>query len=230
MLVLARRRAADAGREDEARALFERLLAICERPRAALGGVRPGGEAAARQLPAGVHARRPRQLGVQPLAPPRPDAPAAPAASTVRKPVRGQRWPKWCARGSARVTSASLAALRASGPSDVELGDEQVDVAAVALELAAREQQRLAADDRAVLLVDLRRHDQVRLAVLVLEQHEDDAVRGRRPLARDRHARELDPRAVRRLAAARRSSRRRRGRCGRRSCSGWTPTESDVCL
>ena len=39
-----------------------------ERPRPALGGVRPGREAAARQLPAGVHARRPRQLGVQPLA------------------------------------------------------------------------------------------------------------------------------------------------------------------
>ena len=114
----------------------------------------------------------------------------------------GQRWPKWCARGRADVTSASAAAWRASGPSDVELRDEQVHVAVVALELAAREQQRLAADDRAVLLVDLRRDDQVRLAVLVLEQHEDDAVRGRRPLARDRHARDLQLRAVRRVEAS----------------------------
>ena len=49
-----------------------------------------------------------------------------------------------------------------------------------ALEAAAGEEQRLAADDRAVPLVDLRRDDQVHLAVLVLEQHEDDPVRGRR--------------------------------------------------
>ena len=64
--------------------------------------------------------------------------------------------------GAPRVTSASLAALRASGPSETSSDDEQVDVAAVPLELAAREDQRLAAHDRPVLLVDLRRHDQVR--------------------------------------------------------------------
>ena len=46
-------------------------------------------------------------------------------------------------------------------------------------------------------LVDRRRDDQVDLAVLVLEQHEDDAVRGRRALPRDGHARDRDLRAVR---------------------------------
>ena len=43
-----------------------------ERSRLARRGVRPGGEAAARQLPAGVHARRARQLRVQPVAPRQP--------------------------------------------------------------------------------------------------------------------------------------------------------------
>ena len=63
------------GRHDEAHALFERLARASQRRRPALGGVRPDGEAPARQLPAGVHPRRARQLRVQPLAPrPVPDA------------------------------------------------------------------------------------------------------------------------------------------------------------
>ena len=43
---------------DEARALFERLLALRNDLGLLVRGVRPGGEAPARQLPAGVHARR----------------------------------------------------------------------------------------------------------------------------------------------------------------------------
>ena len=74
----------------------------------------------------------------------------------------------------------------------LELVDEDVLVAADPLEAAAREQQRLAAHDGAVRLVDGRRDDQVHLAMLVLEQHEDDAVRGRRPLARDGQAGDLE--------------------------------------
>ena len=48
-------------------------------------------------------------------------------------------------------------------------------------------------------LVDVLRDDEVHLAVLVLEQHEHDPLRGRRPLPRDREAGEGDRRAVRRL-------------------------------
>ena len=57
--------------------------------------------------------------------------------------------------------------------------------------------ERLAADDRAVGLVDRRPDDQVHLAVLVLEQHEDDPVGGRRALPGDRHAGDGDLRSVR---------------------------------
>ena len=60
------------GRRDEARELFERLLGVQNDLGLLAGGVRPVREAAARQLPAGVHARRPRQLGVQPLEPRQP--------------------------------------------------------------------------------------------------------------------------------------------------------------
>src|SRR5207248_1830207 len=56
-----------------------------------------------------------------------------------------------------------------------ELGDEKVAVPVGVLVAPAREQQRLAADDRAEAVVHRRRHDQVQLRVLVLEQHEDDA-------------------------------------------------------
>ena len=138
-----------ADRGDEARALFEQLLGDPQRPRSALRGVRPGREAPARELPAGVHPRRSRQLGVQPLPSRRADAPAhgsaveerlslnlirrsrtrftsfAPRPATRESgslresgSTQVQRWPKWCARGRERVTSASLAAWRASGPSD----------------------------------------------------------------------------------------------------------------
>jgi hypothetical protein len=50
-----------------------------------------------------------------------------------------------------------------------------------------------------VPLVDVRRHDQVHLSVLVLEQHEDDSLRRRRALARDRHPRDGNCAAVRGL-------------------------------
>src|SRR5712692_723550 len=75
--------------------------------------------------------------------------------------------------------------------------DEHVLVAVYPLEAAARKDKWLAADDRAMSLVDRRPDDQVHLAVLVLEQHEDDAVGGRGPLPRDRQARDRDLRAVR---------------------------------
>jgi hypothetical protein len=48
--------------------------------------------------------------------------------------------------------------------------------------------QRLAADDCTVPVVHARRHDQVHGAELVLDSHEDDAVRRRRTLSRDGHA------------------------------------------
>ncbi len=49
-------------------------------------------------------------------------------------------------------------------------------------------------------VVDLRRDDQVHLPELVLEQHEDDSLGGRRALARDRHAGDRDARPVLLLA------------------------------
>src|SRR6188472_2154020 len=77
-----------------------------------------------------------------------------------------------------------------------ELVDDDVAVAVDALVAAAHEDERLAADDRSVALVDGRRDDEVDLAELVLHEHEDDAVRGRRALARDRHSRDGDEIAV----------------------------------
>ena len=59
------------GRVDDARALFERLLAAAQRPGAALRGVRPGGRPAGRQLPPGVLARLAGQHGL-PAERPRP--------------------------------------------------------------------------------------------------------------------------------------------------------------
>ena len=75
------------GRRDEARAALRAAARAPQRPRPDLGGVRPGREAAARQLPAGVHARRARQLGVQPVGAREPER-AAPA-SLLTGGVRG---------------------------------------------------------------------------------------------------------------------------------------------
>ena len=55
---------------------------------------------------------------------------------------------------------------------------------------------------QAAALDDRRRHDQVDRPPLVLEQHEDDPVGGRRPLAGDHHPRHLHPRAVPRPSQA----------------------------
>src|SRR5438093_1552168 len=60
-----------------------------------------------------------------------------------------------------------------------------VAVALVALESAAREEERLAANKRPEAFVHGRRHDEVDLAVFVFEEHEDDPVRRRRALAGD---------------------------------------------
>ena len=55
------------GRDDEAREVFERLRALSNDVGLFVGGVRPEGEAHARQLPAGVLAPRVRHLGRAPL-------------------------------------------------------------------------------------------------------------------------------------------------------------------
>ena len=76
-----------------------------ERPRAARRGVRPVGEAAARELPAGVHARRSRQLGVQPLAPRQPASPTRASRAADARPLhldRGRRPPAPAAARSPR--------------------------------------------------------------------------------------------------------------------------------
>ena len=66
----------------------------------------------------------------------------------------------------------------------------------------ADEQKRLAAHDRAVPLVHLRQDDEVHLRELVLEEHEDDAVRGRRPRHEPELPEELSPLQPERIAGA----------------------------
>ena len=68
VLVLARRCAPDGGTRRRGPRAVRAAARDPERSRPALRGVRPGREAPARELPAGVHARRSRQLGLQPLA------------------------------------------------------------------------------------------------------------------------------------------------------------------
>ena len=122
-----------------------------------------------------------------------------PARSTQAEPASaaGQRCPKWCARGRAAPTSSS-ATRRASAAEGLDRADEDVPVLPHPLVAAVREEQRLVADDRPMLLVHVLRDDQVHLAVLVLEQHEHDPVRRGRPLPRDREARVGHGRSVRR--------------------------------
>src|SRR3954469_19461289 len=83
----------------------------------------------------------------------------------------------------------AAAGERAEG---LELANDHVPVAAEALELALRQQQRLCTHERTEALVDDWGHDQVDLAELVLEEHEDDSVRRCRPLSRDRHPRDCN--------------------------------------
>src|ERR671937_154272 len=110
-------------------------------------------------------------------------------------------------------------------PERLELRDEDVPVALDALVATAGEEQRLAAHDRAEALVDRRRDDQVHLAELVLDEHEDDALRRRRPLARDREAGHADAAAVRELEElAARERARRQVRAGKLVERGTSPS------
>jgi len=81
-----------------------------------------------------------------------------------------------------------------------DLVDDDVPISVDVLVAAADEQKRLAAHDAAEAVVDLREDDEVDLRVFVLEKHEDDAVRGRRPLACDDHSGDLNAAAVRAVA------------------------------
>ena len=83
------------------------------------------------------------------------------------------------------------------------------------------EDQRLGADDVAAALVEGGRDDQVDRAVLVLEQHEDDAARGLGALAGDDEAGDRDLRAVADPLELARWS-RRPSRRGRRIASAWS--------
>src|SRR3954447_26790455 len=81
-----------------------------------------------------------------------------------------------------------------------ELVHEDVPVAVRVLVPTPDEQERLAAPDRAAPLLDLWQDDEVHLRELVCEEHEDDAVRGRRPLTRDDQPGQLYLRPVRLFA------------------------------
>src|SRR6188472_2221009 len=89
--------------------------------------------------------------------------------------------------------AGGLAGERGEGD---ELVHDQVSVPLEALETAASEEEWFAANERPVPLVHLRRDDEVHLPVLVLEEHEDDAVRGGRALAGDDESRDRDPASV----------------------------------
>src|SRR2546423_14629493 len=71
----------------------------------------------------------------------------------------------------------------------LELADDDVAVPAEALELAAREEQRLRTHQRTESLVHHRRDDQGHPAAPLPEGHEDDPLRRCPPLARTRRSR-----------------------------------------
>ena len=99
-------------------------------------------------------------------------------------------------RARKRVADVELcdaAGERAEGLDPVH---EHVHVPVAPFEAALREQQRLGANERAVALIHRRRDDQVHLPVLVLQQHEDDTLRRRRALPRNRHPRHAHATAV----------------------------------
>jgi hypothetical protein len=81
-----------------------------------------------------------------------------------------------------------------------ELVDDDVPVAVGVLVAAPDEQQRLAAHDAAETVVDLWEDDEVDLRVLVLEEHEDDAVCGCGSLPRYDHPGHLHAAAARTVA------------------------------
>src|SRR4051812_1234574 len=135
--------------------------------------------------------------------------PHAPRRAATRRPRTSFMPVRLIARTDGSLTVAEVMGLRKRrahlrlagglpgerGKRD-ELVHDHVAIALEALEAAAREKERLAANERPEPLVGLGRDDQVHLAVFVLEQHEDDAVRRRRPLARDDHAGHRDPAPV----------------------------------
>ena len=96
-------------------------------------------------------------------------------------------------RGSMCVTFApgQVRALEA-----LDAVDQDVGRPLAALQPAGGQHQRLRAHRQPEALLDRRRHDQVDRAVLVLEQHERDALGGRRALARDDQARHAHAPAV----------------------------------
>src|SRR5690242_18775792 len=98
-----------------------------------------------------------------------------PSASAVTEVVSGRK----------RGVHIHVGNLSSEGAQRLEPVDEDVPVPVDALEAAVRKYERLAANDRAEAVVDARRDDQVHLPELVLEQHEDDAVRRRGSLPRD---------------------------------------------
>jgi hypothetical protein len=74
----------------------------------------------------------------------------------------------------------------------VEFSHDDISVSSKSLEPPPRQKQRLSPDERAEALVHLRRHDQVDLAELVLQEHEDDSPGGRRALPGHSHPRDGD--------------------------------------
>src|SRR5437764_12013023 len=78
----------------------------------------------------------------------------------------------------------------------LEALDDDVLISPGALEPPACQQERLAPNERAEPLVDLRLDDEVDEPELVLEQYEDDAVGGRRTLSRDGEPGDRDARTV----------------------------------
>ena len=109
------------GRRDEARALFERLLGLRQRPRAAGRGVRRPPRAPGGQLPAGVQPPRPDPGGEPPLTPrPRPGGLLSTGASAAPLRIALVR----AARPGGRPRHRQHAGLRAraGGRADRALG------------------------------------------------------------------------------------------------------------
>src|SRR4051812_19630014 len=127
------------------------------------------------------------------------ETPAATDAWAMRKrtsAVRRLAMPEMMRSRERSVHICTVGQLAGEWAERDELAHEDVAVPVGMLVPPPREDERLAANDGSGPVVHLRRHDQVHLRVLVYEQHEDDAVRRRRPLPCDDHAGDGDVRTV----------------------------------
>ena len=118
-----------------------------------------------------------------------PPAAAAAGCSATASACSGSRPVSRCTGGSIWRTSPPAAGR---GREPLDRAREHVEHVLAPLEATGDERERGRPHRQATALVDRRRHDHVDDPGLVLEQHEDDSLRGRGALASDDHAGDPD--------------------------------------